>query len=230
MSDIKQNLAFIKEQVSKTAIDCGRNPDDIILIAVTKRKTVNDIQQAIQGGTRHFGENYIQEAMEKIDTFGKDTVCWHFIGHLQSNKARFAVNYFDYIHTVDTLKLAKEISRQAEKIHKIQKIFLQVNIGLEDTKSGTAPEKIIELARQVSVLDNLSIEGLMAMPPYFEDPENVRIYFTKMHRIKKQIHELHLKNTPMTHLSMGMSNDFAVAIQEGSTMVRVGTSIFGGRE
>lgn len=230
MLDIKQNLITVKEQISKAALSCGRNSEEIMLIAVSKKQPVNAIQTAIQAGATHFGENYIQEAVEKIDTIGKDTVCWHFIGHLQSNKARFAVNYFEYIHTVDTLKLAKEISKQAKKINKIQNILLQVNIGLEDTKSGAAPERIIELAQQASLLEHISIQGLMAMPPWFENPEDVRIYFTKMRQIKQQIHELNLAHTPMTHLSMGMSNDFSVAVQEQSTMVRVGTSIFGSRE
>lgn len=229
MPNIKQNFSAIKEQIVKTASDCGRNPEDIILIAVSKRKPIEAIQQAIQAGARHFGENYIQEAVEKIDEIGKDAACWHFIGHLQSNKAKFAVGYFEYIHTVDSLKLAKEISKQAGKINKIQKIFLQVNIGLEDTKSGATPENIIEMARKISLLENISVQGLMAMPPYFEDPEDVRIYFSKMLGIKAQIQKLNLKNISMTHLSMGMSNDFAVAIQEGSTMIRVGTSIFGSR-
>ncbi|MCK4766981.1 MAG: YggS family pyridoxal phosphate-dependent enzyme, partial [Desulfobacula sp.] len=179
---------------------------------------------------KHFGENYIQEAIEKIDVIGKNRICWHFIGHLQSNKAKFAVKYFEYIHTVDTLKLAKSIDKQAKKIDKIQKILVQVNIGKEETKSGTRIEETIELIKQISTFENLSLQGLMCMPPYFSDPEKARIYFKQLGLLKEKIMARKLGNVTMEHLSMGMSNDFKVAIEEGSTMVRVGTSIFGRRD
>jgi pyridoxal phosphate enzyme (YggS family) len=230
MSPIKDNLEKINKQITDTAMSCGRQPDTIQLIAVSKRKPVESIMEAIKAGVTHLGENYIQEAIEKIDIIGKDSACWHFIGHLQSNKAKFAVNYFEYIHTVDTLKLAKEINKQAKKINKIQNILLQVNIGEEETKSGAGIEEAVELANQISALENVSLQGLMGMPPYFSDPEQARIYFKKMAAIKKEIIAHQFKNVAMNHLSMGMSNDFKVAIEEGSTMVRVGTSIFGRRD
>jgi pyridoxal phosphate enzyme (YggS family) len=228
MTIIKENIEVIEKKVRDTALACGRDPETIILIGVSKRKPVELVSKALEAGSRNLGENYIQEAVEKIDILGKDRTCWHFIGHLQSNKAKFAVQYFDYIHTVDKLKLAREIDKQAGKIKKVQKILLQVNIAQEDTKSGANALEAIALSREISLFENLSLEGLMCMPPYFKDPENARIYFKKLAQIKEKIIETGLNN--VTHLSMGMSNDFQVAIEEGSTMVRVGTAIFGSRD
>jgi len=159
MTDIKENLEFIKNQIEKSALACTRDPDTITLIAVSKRKSADKVAQAVKAGATHLGENYIQEAVEKIDILGQETACWHFIGHLQSNKARFAVQYFDYIHTVDTVKLAKEIDKQAGKIGKIQKILLQINIAKEDTKSGASAKEAISLAKEFTRFDNLSLEG-----------------------------------------------------------------------
>jgi len=230
MPSIKNNFGEINKQIMDTAISCGRKPETIRLIAVSKRKSVETIMEGIKAGAKHLGENYIQEAIEKIDIIGKETACWHFIGHLQSNKAKFAVQYFDYIHTVDKLKLAKAIDKQAKKIDKIQKILVQVNISEEKTKSGTNTEDTIQLVEQITLFENLSLQGLMCMPPYFSEPEKARIYFKQLGRIKERITALKLDNVSMEHLSMGMSNDFKVAIEEGSTMVRVGTSIFGSRD
>ena len=230
MSSIKDNLENINKQIVDTAVSCGRRPDTIQLIAVSKIKNVDTIMEAVHAGAGHLGENYIQEAVEKIDIIGKDSACWHFIGHLQSNKARPAVEYFEYIHTVDTFKLAREINRQAKKINKIQKILLQVNISEETTKSGTGRKEAVELAEQISGLENVSLQGLMCMPPYFSDPEQARIYFKQLAQIKQDITMRQFDTVSMEHLSMGMSNDFKVAIQEGATMVRVGTSIFGARD
>jgi len=227
---IKNNLDKINTQIAETAISCGRKANDIQLIAVSKRQSVEAIQDGLKSGAKHFGENYIQEAMKKIDEIGKEKACWHFIGHLQSNKAKFAVKYFDYIHTVDSIKLAKELNKQAKKIQKIQKIHLQVNIAKEDTKSGTSVEDTIELVDQINILGNISLQGLMCMPPYFSAPDEARIFFRQLVQIKEKITAQNFDNIFMKHLSMGMSNDFQVAIEEGSTMVRVGTSIFGSRD
>jgi len=230
MTTIKENLDTINRQILETADKCNRQPEKIQLIAVSKRKNAKTIIEAIKAGAKHFGENYIQEAVEKIDIIADDSITWHFIGHLQSNKARFAVQYFEYIHTVDKLKLAKEINKQAKKIDKIQKILVQVNIGEEITKSGARIENAIKLVEKIKDFDNISVQGLMCMPPYFTDPEKARIYFKQLLEIQKEIMNKNFDNVAMTHLSMGMSNDFKVAIEEGSTMVRVGTSIFGGRD
>jgi len=228
MTSIKENISTIREQITRTALACGRDPETITLIGVSKRKSADTVSKAIAEGSSHLGENYIQEAVDKIDILGKDSACWHFIGHLQSNKARFAVQYFDYIHTVDTVKLAREINKQAAKIGKVQKIFLQVNIAQEDTKSGAGEQEAISLARKFCLFENLSLEGLMCMPPFFDDPQEARIYFKKLRLIQKQIQATGMET--LVHLSMGMSNDFHVAIEEGATMVRVGTAIFGSRD
>ncbi|MBT3176186.1 MAG: YggS family pyridoxal phosphate-dependent enzyme [Desulfobacula sp.] len=230
MPSIKDNLDKINKQIIDTAMSSGRKPEKIQLVAVSKRKSVEAMIECIKAGAKHFGENYIQEAIDKINQIGKDAACWHFIGHLQSNKAKFAVKYFDYIHTVDTIKLAREIDKQAKKINKIQKILVQVNIGEEDTKSGAKIEDTMQLITQIKAYPNLSIKGLMCMPPYYSDPDQARIYFQQLARIKKEIINQQNETESMEHLSMGMSNDFKVAIEEGSTMIRVGTSIFGRRD
>jgi PLP dependent protein len=228
MTTLKENIEAIRKQITQTALACGRDPETITLIGVSKRKSADRVLKAIAAGSSHLGENYIQEAVDKIDILGKTQACWHFIGHLQSNKARFAVQYFDYIHTVDTVKLARQINKQAAKIGKVQKIFLQVNIAQEDTKSGAGEQEAISLAREFALFENLSLEGLMCMPPYFSDPEDARIYFKKLRLIQSQIMAKGVET--LAHLSMGMSNDFQVAIEEGATMVRVGTAIFGSRD
>jgi len=226
---IQSNIKKINDDICAAAQRSGRDASKVTLIAVSKRKPHEMIQQAIDAGHRNFGENYIQEAMEKIDFLGRESAIWHFIGHLQSNKAKFAVKYFDLIHTVDTVKLAKEINRQAQKIGKTQKILLQVNIARETTKSGAEENEIMDIAKQVCQFDNLHVSGLMCMPPFFDDPEDARIYFKELNQISKNIETLNLPHTAMTHLSMGMSNDFTVAVEEGATLVRVGTAIFGAR-
>ncbi len=230
MSQIKKNLNIINKQIIETAKLSGRNPEDIQLIAVSKRKSVELIMEGIKSGATHFGENYIQEAIGKIDTIGNDKACWHFIGHLQSNKAKFAVRYFDYIHTVDKIKLAREIDKQARKINKIQKILIQINIGEEETKSGIKLEDTIQLLNEINTYSHISVKGLMCIPPYFLDPDQTRKYFQQMVGIKNEIQDKKYESVSMSHLSMGMSNDFKVAIEEGSTMIRVGTSIFGERD
>lgn len=229
MTRITENLMAIHRNITDAARSCGRNPEDIQLIGVSKKKSVQNIQQAIDAGLTILGENYIQEAMAKIDAIGRDAAAWHFIGHLQSNKARFAVQYFDLIHTVDTFKLAKEIDKQAGKIPKCQKIMLQVNIAMESTKFGATRNQTVELAKKIMGCEHISLQGLMCMPPYFDDPEDARIYFKQLGQIRQEILGAGLPPGAMTHLSMGMSSDFMVAIQEGATMVRVGTAIFGSR-
>ncbi len=230
MSSIGTNFNTIQNQISASALASSREPGQIQLIAVSKRKSIELMQKALKAGASHLGENYIQEAIEKIDIIGKQAACWHFIGHLQSNKARFAVPYFDYIHTVDSFKLAKEINKQAEKINKIQKIFIQINISDEASKSGTSKTDAFELIKSISAFNNILINGLMCMPPYFSEPEHARMYFKQLANLKDSIMTHGFKNVDLEHLSMGMSNDFSVAIEEGATMVRVGTSIFGERD
>ncbi|MFO7987897.1 MAG: YggS family pyridoxal phosphate-dependent enzyme [Desulfotignum sp.] len=229
MTTIQDNLTAIREQIDAAAAACGRNPADIILVGVSKKHSVEKMLQAIDAGLTDLGENYIQEAVDKIEAIGETKACWHFIGHLQSNKARFAVQYFDLIHTVDKVKLAKEIDKQAKKINKCQKILLQVNIGEEDTKFGADAEQMVDLARAVTEFEHLKLQGLMCMPPYFDDPEAARPYFQHLAQIREKILDAGVDAEAVRHLSMGMSHDFAAAIQEGATLVRVGTAIFGSR-
>ena len=230
MTSITERLARIRQEIETTARGCGRDPRTIELVAVSKRKPADMVKTAIDAGVSCLGENYIQEAVDKITTIGPTPAHWHFIGHLQSNKARFAVAHFDLIHTVDKLKLARELDKQAAKINKHQKILLQINIGEEATKSGARAQDIIALVREVSTLENLRLVGLMGMPPFFENPEKARPYFKAMTQIRTDIEKEKIANVEMTHLSMGMSNDFKVAIEEGATLVRIGTAIFGRRD
>ncbi|MBF0112663.1 MAG: YggS family pyridoxal phosphate-dependent enzyme [Desulfamplus sp.] len=240
MQSIKDRLATIKTQIADAAKSCGREPEEITLVAVSKKKDVDTVLDAINSGVKIFGENYIQEATDKIDAIRQKIgqkidldIKWHFIGHLQSNKAKVAVKYFDLIHTVDSIKLAQEIDRQAEKIGKIQDILIQVNISQEETKSGTEADDAISLVESISSLKSLSLKGLMGMPPFFDEPERARPYFRELAKIRDRIEKMHItsisNSISMEHLSMGMSGDFQVAIEEGSTMVRIGTSIFGTR-
>ncbi len=230
MQSIEQRLAHIRNEIRTAALACGRNPETIELVAVSKRKSSHTVAAAIKAGVTLLGENYIQEAVDKIDTIGNSPATWHFIGHLQTNKARFAVKYFDLIHTVDSLKLAREINKQAGKINKRQAILLQVNIADEASKSGTTASQALALARDIAGLEHIHLAGLMGMPPFFDDPEGARPYFKALAALLDTIRAENIPGIDLKHLSMGMSGDFKVAIEEGSTMVRIGTAIFGSRE
>lgn len=226
---LKKRLSHIKERIKKATIDCGRNPDTIHLVAVSKTIPKDIVREAIKAGVDILGENYIQEARDKINALSSYPVSWHFIGHLQSNKAKYAVKLFDMIHTVDSLKLAHELNKQAKKINKIQKILIQVNISMESTKSGVHEEDAQKLIKDISLFENLSIKGLMTMPPFFNNPEKVRPYFSALRNLRDKIRNEEIKNIDMQELSMGMTGDFEVAIKEGATFVRIGTGIFGER-
>ncbi|MCJ7617765.1 MAG: YggS family pyridoxal phosphate-dependent enzyme [Desulfobacterales bacterium] len=226
---LKIRINNIKESIKKAAVDCGRDPDAIRLVVASKTIPEDTIREAIKAGVEILGESYIQEAGDKINTLSSYPVSWHFIGHLQSNKAKYAVKLFDMIHTVDSLKLAKELNKQAKKINKIQKILIQVNISMESTKSGIYEEDAQKLIKEISLLENLSIKGLMTMPPFFNNPEEARPYFSALRNLRDKIRNEAIKNVNMQELSMGMTVDFEVAIKEGATLVRIGTAIFGER-
>lgn len=229
MESIEKNFEKIKQSVAAKANECGRNPDEIRIIAVSKTQPVQAVKNAVKAGVNILGENYIQEAVQKIEALESRPVSWHFIGHLQSNKAKYAVPAFNMIHTVDRVKLAKEIEKQAEKIDKIQDILIQVNIGEESTKSGTDRENVLSMAKEIGQMKHLSLKGLMCMPPFFDDPEKARPYFRELVELKERINKGGIPGVFLTELSMGMSGDYEVAIEEGATMVRIGTSIFGKR-
>ena len=226
---IQSRLKCVKDRVTAAALACGRDPKAINLVAVSKTVPADRVLAAINAGVTDLGENYVQEAREKIEALGRETVSWHFIGHLQSNKAKYAVKLFDLIHSVDSLKLAKELDRRARAVGKIQKVLVQVNISGEATKSGIETEQAVALVRQMARLDNLSICGLMTMPPYFNSPEKVRPYFRALKDLHDLIRTEAIPNVSMAELSMGMTGDFEAAIQEGATLVRIGTAIFGER-
>ena len=225
----RKRLENIKDRIKRTARASGRDPETIRLVTVSKTVPADRVREAIEAGATILGENYIQEAREKINTLSSYPVSWHFIGHLQTNKAKYAVRLFDLIQTVDTLKLAHELNKQAKKINKIQQILIQVNIGLERTKSGVYAKDAQSLIKDISYLENLSVKGLMTIPPFFNSPKKVRPYFSALRNLRDQIKKENISNASMDELSMGMTGDFEVAIEEGATLVRIGTAIFGKR-
>ncbi len=228
MSRVSDNLKRVRDKIAHAASKAGRNPENIQLVAVSKAVEAKRIQGAIEAGATLFGENYIQEAREKINELGHE-VRWDFIGHLQRNKVNHAVDLFEMIHSVDRLSLAREINSVAAKKKKKTRILVQVNISGEEAKSGINPGGITSLVSEIASMSNLSLEGLMTMPPYFDDPERARPYFTALRELRNKIIAENSGEIRLKELSMGMSGDFEVAIEEGSTAVRIGTAIFGKR-
>ncbi len=216
------------QRIDRTALACGRNPGTVRLVVVGKTQPASLVRATIEAGAGIIGENYIQEARAKFEKLAGLPAEWHFIGHLQSNKAKYAVRMFELIHSVDSAKLAAELDKQARKVGKIQNILVQVNIGKEPTKSGVEQEQALDLIRTINACRNICIKGLMTMPPFFDAPERARPYFAALRRLgEKAQQEL---GFPLKDLSMGMTGDFEVAIEEGATLVRIGTAIFGARQ
>lgn len=226
---MKQNLISVQQRIERSAKQCGRDPKTIRLVAVGKTQTADRVREAICAGATIIGENYIQEAREKFDQLADLEVQWHFIGHLQSNKAKYAVRMFALIHSVDSIKLAKELNKQARKIGKRQSILVQVNIGCEPSKSGLAEKEAAEHIVRIADMENLHIRGLMTMPPFFDDPEKARPYFAALRRLRDSLASNAGLSPDFKELSMGMTGDFEAAIQEGATLVRIGTALFGAR-
>lgn len=226
MSTIRENFLKVMEQIERAAQRSRRNPGEIKLVVVSKTVEPARIQEAIEAGAAFLGENYVQEAQRKIETMGRP-VAWHFIGHLQSNKAKVAVQLFDTIHSVDSVHLAEELNRRAAQANRVIQVLIEVNLSKEATKFGTDEEKLFALAQKAKALDHLSLEGLMTMPPFFDSPEESRPYFVELRKWKERMEREGIR---IKELSMGMSNDFEIAIEEGATYVRVGTAIFGPRK
>ena len=226
---IRKNIAMVRERIEKAARLTGRDPKEITILAATKSVDTKKIQEAVKAGITTFGENYVQEALKKIKDLqgSKKDIYWHFIGHLQKNKAKDAAKFFDTIETVDSIELAKELNKRAEK--KLS-VLIQVNISKEKTKGGVTEHEALVLARELAKLENISLRGLMTIPPFFENPEMSRPYFTELRRLAEKIRREAIPNVIMKELSMGMSHDFDVAIEEGATIIRVGTAIFGERQ
>jgi pyridoxal phosphate enzyme (YggS family) len=227
---MKKRLDQIKERIRQAAEACGRKADSVRLVAVSKTVPAEIVRQALETGVTILGENYVQEAQKKFQALVQYPASWHFIGHLQSNKAKYAVRLFDMIHSVDSLKLARELDKQAAKVDKIQQILVQVNISGEETKSGITADETMALITGISQMEHLSLKGLMTMPPYFYQPEKVRPFFAALRKLRDRINAQHIPNVSMEELSMGMTGDFEVAIKEGATLVRIGTAIFGERK
>ena len=228
-SAIRDNLSLARDRIVAAARRSGRDPSSIRLVSVGKTHPAQVLQMAVDAGARIIGENYIQEARAKFDALIHCPAAWHFIGHLQRNKAKYAVRIFDLIHTVDSLKLASELDRQAGNAGKVQELLVQVNISGEATKSGVSPENAQRLLEALGRLEHVHVRGLMTMPPFFNQPEMARPYFAALRKLRDRLEARDIPGIELHELSMGMSGDFEVAIEEGATLVRIGTLIFGGR-
>ncbi len=228
--ELKKRLENVLNRIKNAALACGRDPKTVRLVAVSKTIPVDVVGEAIEAGVKILGENYIQEARKKINDLSSHPLSWHFIGHLQTNKAKYAVKLFNLIHSVDSLKLARELNKQAKKINKIQNILIQVNISMESSKSGIYEQDALGLIQDISRFENLSVKGLMTMPPFFDEPERARPYFSALRKLRDQIKKESIPNIAMDELSMGMTGDFEAAIEQGASLVRIGTAIFGKRK
>jgi PLP dependent protein len=222
---IAENLAEVQARISKAIQKSGRNPDSVRLIAVSKQVGISEIEEARIAGASIFGENKIQDAIPKVKQF--EDASWHFIGHLQKNKVKFLDKCFDLIHSVDSLELAEKISKQCKSENRMQSVLLQVNVSGETVKFGMEPGDLKKQLISFSQLQGIRVEGLMTIPPNDADPENSRKHFARLRELRDQYEKQN--GISLQQLSMGMTNDFEVAIEEGATMVRVGTAIFGPR-
>jgi len=223
---IKNNLKIINVKIKKAALKASRNPEKIKLVAVTKTAAIEQIKEAINAGVKIIGENKVQEAKEKYQILSAD-IEWHLVGHLQTNKVKYAVEIFDLIHSVDSIKLAKEIDRRSLQFGKITNVLVEVNISGEKTKYGIKPEEVIPFLKEISEFPRVWVRGLMTIAPIVEDKEKARPYFRKLRELSKEIKSKNIKNVKMDYLSMGMTEDFEIAIEEGANVVRIGRGIFG---
>ena len=225
---LRDNLKKVEENIQAACDRSGRNRDEITLIAVSKTKPVEMLQEIYDENIRDFGENKVQELCDKIEKMPSD-IKWHMIGHLQRNKVKYIVGKVALIHSVDSYRLAEEISIQAKKHNTIVPILVEVNIAHEESKFGISEEDAILLVKEISELENIRIMGLMTIAPYVENPEDNRMYFRKIKELFVDINSKNIDNVSMEIISMGMTGDYEVAIEEGATMIRVGTGIFGAR-
>jgi pyridoxal phosphate enzyme (YggS family) len=223
-------LADVRARVRAAAQKCGRQPDDVRLIAISKTHPASVIKQVCQLGATDFGENRVQEAEGKIVEIGREKVRWHLVGHLQANKARRAVNLFDVIHSVDSLDLAQRLDRLCvEESRESLPVLIQVDLGHEETKSGIEESELTHMVESLGPLTRVKLIGLMTLPPFFDDPEQSRAFFRRLRELRDELNQRGAFGERTGELSMGMTHDFEVAIEEGATMVRIGTAIFGER-
>jgi len=240
---IRQNVARVRERMEAACRRSGRRPEEVLLVAVTKTVPPERIREAYEAGLRHFGENRVQEAQTKRAALTDLPLTWHLIGHLQTNKAKAARDIFRWVHSVDSLRIADKLDQAVERIASPSTergagnpeatgpirlpVLIEVNLGEEATKSGIEEAAALELASHIGRLATLELRGLMLVPPYFDDPEKSRSYFSRLRELAKVINSASLPGVRMDELSMGMSHDFEVAVEEGATLIRVGTAIFG---
>ena len=228
MCIIRRNLDLVEARIQAACVRSGRNRDEVTLIAVSKTRPVSDIREAMKCGITVFGENKVQELRDKTDEI-TEPLHWHMIGHLQVNKVKYLPGKTDLIHSLDNLKLAAEIEKQAEKNDMVMDVLCEVNMAGEDTKFGLAPEQVEDFLNRVSDMRHMRVKGLMTIAPYTEDPESNRIYFRKLKELMIRMNDRKILSETMDTLSMGMTGDYETAIEEGATFVRVGTGIFGAR-
>jgi len=228
MGTIQENIEDVHRRIAAACARSGRAVDDVTLVVVSKTVDVARIQEALATGITQLGENRVQDATPKIDAlYGQTQVTWHMIGHLQSNKVKRAVEYFQMIHSVDSLKRAQEIDKRAQEQGKNMSILFEVNVSGEESKFGLSPEELPDIVREASRYEHLTVKGLMTMAPFVDFPEDTRPYFRALRELLLTFQEQGFSQ--MTELSMGMTNDFEVAVEEGATLIRVGSAIFGAR-
>lgn len=225
---LKENLENVESMIAESCERAGRDREDVTLIAVSKTKPVPMLQEIYDLGIREFGENKVQELVDKYDQLPSD-IHWHLIGHLQRNKVKYIVDKVAMIHSVDSVRLAETIEKEAAKKDCIVKILLEVNVAGEESKFGLRPDEVLQTVEEISTFPHVRIEGLMTIAPFVDDPEENRVHFEKLRQLSVDIASKNIDNVNVTMLSMGMTNDYSVAIEEGATFVRVGTGIFGER-
>ncbi|MCZ6563469.1 MAG: YggS family pyridoxal phosphate-dependent enzyme [Deltaproteobacteria bacterium] len=228
MGDIDANCERVMEKIRSAAERSGRDPGEIKLLAASKSRGVTEIRSAFNAGVRLFGENYLQEAVNKKEAIGEPAE-WHMIGHLQRNKVRQAVGLFSLIESLDSLELARMLDKEGKKQGRPVRAFVEVNLGGEESKSGVREKDLVPLLEEIRALSQLRVEGLMVIPPFRENPEEVRPYFRALRELKMSLGGLAIPNVDLREISMGMTHDYPVAVEEGATIVRVGTAIFGQR-
>ncbi|WP_304508672.1 YggS family pyridoxal phosphate-dependent enzyme [Anaerotignum sp.] len=229
MSHIAENIKEVESKVAAAAERSGRKREDILLLAVSKTQTVETIRQAVECGLTALGENKVQEIMDKYEPMGEG-VHWHLIGHLQTNKVKYIIDKVDMIHSVESLKLAEEIEKRAASKNRVMDILVEVNMADEESKFGITPQKAEAFIRELSKKEHLRVRGLMTVAPFVENSEENREYFRQMRQLQVDINAKKIDNVVMDVLSMGMTGDYEIAIEEGATIVRVGTGIFGERD
>lgn len=227
---VAENVERVQERIQRACERSGRAPSEVHLIAVSKTKPAESVREAYAAGLREFGENRVQEAAAKRQELSDLDITWHLIGHLQSNKARQACQLFNWIQSVDSLHIAQRIDRFAAEFGRKMPVLIEVHLGEEASKFGVEEDEVLRLAEKVGALPSIELRGLMVLPPYLDDPQDVRPYFRRLREMGARIEAEQLPGVSMRELSMGMSHDFEIAIEEGATIVRVGTAIFGARK